>query len=258
MVLAVILGIFTCLIEVSLAHSTDQAALGVSVNQPDYTQHVLPLYVIRRGGILGGKLTRCSTGTQNGGNMFPGVTRPFGVVKLGPDLYNGVDAYSGYLPTGNVTGYSLMHESGTGGAPKYGVVSQMPVAAKVVNPLANLALPRATDDAAQVGYYKSTLSSNVVTELAATDHAGLLRYTFPSGMPASVVIDVSHVLPSFRGLGLGQNYTGGNITITKDGHYEGSGTYNNGWNLGMLGRGIVDWILTTCSTRMDNLFLWLL
>ena len=191
--------------------------------------------------------------------MFPGVTRPFGVVKLGPDLYNGVDAYSGYLPTGDVTGYSLMHESGTGGAPKYGVVSQMPVAGKVVNPLANLALPRATDDMAQVGYYKSQLSSNVVTELAATEHAGLLRYTFPLGTPASIVIDVSHVLPSFRGLGLGQNYTGGNITIAKDGHYEGSGTYNNGWNLGTFNQITINLILTPCcSTRMDNLFLRLL
>jgi putative alpha-1,2-mannosidase len=164
--------------------------------------------------------------------MFPGVARPFGVVKLGPDLYTGVDAYSGYLPTGNVTGYSLMHESGTGGAPKYGVVSQMPVIGNVSNPLADLSLPRANVDTAVVGYYKSTLTSQVVTELAATDHAGILQYTFPPGRGANVVVDVSHVLPSFRGLGLGQNYTGGSITIYSDGHYEGSGTYNNGWNLG--------------------------
>lgn len=42
------------------------------------------------------------------------------MVKLGPDVRNGnADAYSGYLDEGNIFGFSLMHESGTGGAPKY-------------------------------------------------------------------------------------------------------------------------------------------
>ena len=41
------------------------------------------------------------------------------MVKLGPDLLSGTtDAYSGYLPSGDVFGFSMMHESGTGGAPK--------------------------------------------------------------------------------------------------------------------------------------------
>jgi len=42
------------------------------------------------------------------------------MVKLGPDVQSGkTDAYSGYLPNGNIWGFSMMHESGTGGAPKY-------------------------------------------------------------------------------------------------------------------------------------------
>lgn len=175
-----------------------------------------------------------STGTQGGGNMFPGAARPFGVVKLGPDLYTGLDAYSGYLPSGNITGFTLMHESGTGGAPKYGVVHQLPVIGNVSNPLNDLSQPRGGSDVAEVGYFKMTLAPQIVAELAATEHAGTLQYTFPPGQLANVVVNVSHVLPSFRGLGLGQNYTGGSITIASDGHYEGSGTYNNGWNLGEL------------------------
>lgn len=173
-----------------------------------------------------------STGTQGGGNMFPGAVRPFGMVKLGPDLSSGnTDAYSGYLPSGNVTAFSLLHESGTGGAPKYGVVSQFPVIGDVVNPLVDLSQSRASADQASVGHYQTTLTSGIQTELAATEHAGLLQYTFPTGTQANIVVDVSHVLPSFRGLGLGQNYTGGSLKIADDGHYEGSGTYNNGWNL---------------------------
>lgn len=44
---------------------------------------------------------------------------PFAMVKLGPDVQSGnTDAYSGYLPNGNIWGFSMTHESGTGGAPK--------------------------------------------------------------------------------------------------------------------------------------------
>ena len=165
--------------------------------------------------------------------MFPGVvSAPFSVVKLGPDLYTGVDAYSGYLPSGNVTGFSMMHESGTGGAPKYGTASQFPIAGDIPNPLVYLSCPRASADTATIGSYSTSLSSGIEVELAATDHAGLYKYSFPSSSQANIVVDVSHVLPSFRGLGLGQNYVSGNITVLGDGHYEGSGRYNNGWNLG--------------------------
>ncbi|QPH16221.1 hypothetical protein C2857_000809 [Epichloe festucae Fl1] len=57
------------------------------------------------------------TGSINGGNTFPGVSRPLGMVKLGPDLYIGSDSYSGYQPKGNFTGFTMLHEIGTGGAP---------------------------------------------------------------------------------------------------------------------------------------------
>jgi predicted alpha-1,2-mannosidase len=152
------------------------------------------------------------------------------MVKLGPDVVSGTtDAYSGYLPSGNIFGFSMMHESGTGGAPKYGVVSQMPIVGNVSNPLLDLSQGRASADQGQVGYYKSSLSSGVTVELSATEHAGLYQYTFPSS--PSVVVDVSHVLNSWRGLGWEQHYSGGNFSYSSDGHYEGYGTYNNGWNL---------------------------
>lgn len=152
------------------------------------------------------------------------------MVKLGPDVENGrTDAYSGYLSSGQITGFSMMHESGTGGAPKYGVVNQMPVKGIVDNPLVDLGQNRSTSDVSQVGYYKSALASGIDIEVSATEHAGFYQYKFPSGTN-SIVVDVSHVLPSFRGLGWGQGYAGGQITL-KDNGYEGHGIYNNGWNL---------------------------
>jgi putative alpha-1,2-mannosidase len=160
---------------------------------------------------------------------------PFAAVKLGPDMAVGkAEAYAGYLPDleAGVTGYSLMHESGIGGAPKYGVVSQFPVPGSVRNPLIDLSSKRSKPDEGQVGYYKSSLATGVTVELAATNHAGFYQYTFPQGEQSSVVVDVSHILPSFRGMKWGQNYTGGALTIAPDGHYEGSGTYDKGWNIG--------------------------
>ncbi|KAL0262494.1 hypothetical protein SLS55_001462 [Diplodia seriata] len=216
-------SIVSSLALVLVVHEIGGAALAQYTT--DYTQYVDPFH-----------------GTENGGNVFPGVVpAPFSVVKLGIDVSSGTtDAYSGYLPAGNVTGFSMLHESGTGGAPKYGVVSQLPVVgdSSLANPLADLGVARGAADEASVGYYRARLANGVTVELAGTDHAGMYRYAFPenrggapSAAAAVVVVDVSHVLPSFRGLGWGQGYAGGAFEIFDDGHYEGSGTYNNGWNL---------------------------
>ncbi|KAI1182295.1 glycoside hydrolase family 92 protein [Nemania serpens] len=201
-----------------LALALPAGVASLSSQAQDLAQYVLP-----------------SMGDANGGNTFPGVSLPFGIVKLGPDLYTGSDSYSGYQPTGNFIGFSLLHESGTGGAPKYGVVSQLPVPGSVANPLADLSVNRSEPDETRLGYYKSSLSNGITVELGASRRAGMYKYEFPKGGGASnVVVDVSHVLSSYRGQGLGQNYLGGDISVTTtDGgsiRYEGAGSYDNGWN----------------------------
>lgn len=47
-------------------------------------------------------------GSIDGGNTFPGVSLPMGMVKIGPDLYTGSDSYSGYQPDGEFMGFSLL------------------------------------------------------------------------------------------------------------------------------------------------------
>jgi putative alpha-1,2-mannosidase len=185
----------------------------------------------------------CSTGTQNGGNNFPGVSRPYGMVKLGPDLLNiGTDSYSGYLPDGEFSGFSMMHEQGTGGAPKYGTVTQLPLVGNVSNPLSSITVRRAVPDQGSVGYYRAETIDHVIVELAATSRAGMYQYTFPTGRGGNnILVDVSYILPSFRGQGLGQGYAGGDFTLHSDGHYETSGIYNNGWNRSP------DWKVFSCE-----------
>ena len=157
---------------------------------------------------------------------------PYGMVKLGPDLHTGSDSYSGYQPNGKVMGFSMTHETGTGGAPKYGVVAQMPALNAVdINWAGEGYEERSAPDETQVGYYKTTLNSGIVTELGATDKAGMFKYTFPEdqGRP-TVIVDVSHVLPSFRGNGWGQSYKGGKIVSTADQgklQYRGWAEYDN-------------------------------
>lgn len=127
----------------------------------------------------------------------------------------------------------MLHESGTGGAPKYGVVSQMPVIGTIGNPLLDHNDTRAATDVTRVGYYRVSLGSGTVVELAGTRRAGLYNYTFPyTTLGSNIIVDVSHVLSSYRGQGLGQSYLGGNITVipSYEGspiRYEGSGSYNN-------------------------------
>lgn len=154
------------------------------------------------------------------------------MVKLGPDLLvQGVDSYSGYLPNGNFSGFSMMHEQGTGGAPKYGTVAQLPLVGNITNPLSAITVGRGAPDQGSLGYYRAETSDDVVVEMTATSRAGIYQYLFPEESTLNnILIDVSHVLPSFRGQGLGQGYAGGEITISSDGHYEAVGIYNNGWN----------------------------
>ena len=172
-----------------------------------------------------------SLGSEASGNVFPGVTRPYGMVKLGPDLTSGqANAYSGYLPDGNFSGFSMMHLSGTGGVPMYGVVSQLPVVGEIANPLGDLGIGRMSPDEAEVGCYRAYTSQGVEVELAATEHAAMYQYTFPEP-DGNIVVDLSHRLPSFRGYGLEQRFDGGNIDVDADGRYQGSAIYSNGYNM---------------------------
>jgi putative alpha-1,2-mannosidase len=55
-------------------------------------------------------------GTANGGHVFAGATLPFSMAKAGADV--NVENQGGFSTgdlTGNITGFSHMHDSGTGG-----------------------------------------------------------------------------------------------------------------------------------------------
>lgn len=169
-------------------------------------------------------------GTENGGNVFPGPATPYGMVKMGVDVLDakGANAYSGYAPTGNITGISMMHESGTGGAPEYGVVAQLPLVGDV-DLSTQQAIGRAGPDSASVGHYLVNASNGVSAEFAAADRAGIYRYTFPSGSSPLVLVNGSHHLAAPQRPWWTQYFVNGSVSAQKDGKYTGSTTFKGGW-----------------------------
>lgn len=194
----------------------------------DFTEHVNPF--------LGTEGPTPGSAYQ-GGNVFPGATLPFGAVKVGIDTTRwdtNYQANAGYTPEGNVTGITMLHVSGTGGAPTYGLIPQMPLASlEGVNLLDNLTYmqPRTEHDLAEVGYYKTSLESGVVAEMSASMHAGIMRYQFPASGGRHILVDLSHYLPT-RGKE-SQWYSNGRLEYSDNGsYYTGYGVYREGWALG--------------------------
>ncbi|EKG18302.1 Glycosyl hydrolase 92 [Macrophomina phaseolina MS6] len=167
----------------------------------------------------------------NAGNVFPGAAVPFGAVKCGIDttvFNNSFNANGGYTPDGNVTAISLLHESGTGGAVKYGVVAQMPLASLAgVNVLDNLtyAQRRVGQDEASPGYFKTELGNGVTAEMSATQHVGVMKYSYQTEGERYVLVDVSHYLPTNDEVAFAQFYSNGRLDLEEDGSYSGGG-----WN----------------------------
>ena len=93
----------------------------------------------------------------------------------------------------------MLHVSGTGGAPSYGLVPQMPLTSlEGVNLMDNMTYmqPRTKPDDASVGYYQTNLQNGVIAEMTASQHAGIMRYQFPENGKRYILIDLSHFLPS--------------------------------------------------------------
>ncbi|KAF2106435.1 glycosyl hydrolase family 92-domain-containing protein [Lophiotrema nucula] len=89
---------------------------------------------------------------------------------------------------GNVTGFSTMHDSGTGGSPSLGNFAFFPYAAcpgddinQCIYPKKTRKLPyRADSVKASPGYFGITLASGVAAEMTTAQHTSLFRFKFPA------------------------------------------------------------------------------
>ncbi|KAI0251580.1 glycoside hydrolase family 92 protein [Lactifluus subvellereus] len=131
-------------------------------------------------------------GTTAGGHAFPGATLPHGMVKVGMDTdspgnHAGYDANTSFL----VTGFSQLHDDGTGGNPPLSNFKVFPSSNcssfdSCPTSLDHRKIPRmllvdgSPDDFASPGYFSANLSSGVRVELTATRRTSIQRYTFPA------------------------------------------------------------------------------
>ena len=138
-------------------------------------------------------------GTGFHGHTYPGATVPFGAVQLSPDTRAGNwDACSGYhYDDTTLNGFSHTHLSGTG-CIDLGDILFRPTTQKADLTAESIYRPAAfshKDEKASAGYYSVLLKEEgIKAELTATTHAGVHRYTFPSGKEAALVIDLAHLL----------------------------------------------------------------
>ncbi|KAJ7267552.1 glycoside hydrolase family 92 protein [Mycena haematopus] len=160
-------------------------------------------------------------GTDNFGDVCPGASIPFGMVKFSTDL-------TGYAPAGYVTdptqfirGLSPLHDSGTGSSlGTYGNFEIMPLLCPhgfdtcTTSLAARQRLRKLNTDLASPGYFAQTMDNNIKMEATATRRAGLERFTFPSGSKPYFVLDLANDLPnSFAGGVMNIDPTAGQITI---------------------------------------------
>lgn len=139
-------------------------------------------------------------GTGGHGHTFPGPTRPFGMVQLGPDTrLDGWDGCSGYHYSDSIIyGFSHTHLSGTG-VSDYGDVLVMPLSGNDAwlngadGSKGYRSFFKKSTEMARPGYYEVFLEEpKVKVELTSTTRVGFHRYTFKNQTDRKVIIDLAH------------------------------------------------------------------
>lgn len=139
-------------------------------------------------------------GTGGHGHVFPGATRPMGMVQLSPDnksFSSEWDFASGYhISDTNIVGFSHTHLSGTGVA-DLGDILLMPYVGE--NPLKDAQKQEYAsgfshqNEKSAAGYYSVFLNKpKVMAELTSTEKVGFHRYTFPESKKSKIIIDLYH------------------------------------------------------------------
>lgn len=129
-------------------------------------------------------------GASNGGNVFAGASLPYGMAKAVADTNSGSNQGGFTLDGSNVTGFSLMHDSGTGGGASMGNFPLFPYTSCPGGELDNCVFPKVSRAAlgsfhndtivAEPGYFSITLDSGVQAEMTSAQHTSLFKFTFPA------------------------------------------------------------------------------
>ncbi|ETS82234.1 hypothetical protein PFICI_07236 [Pestalotiopsis fici W106-1] len=135
-------------------------------------------------------------GTRNGGHVFAGASLPFGMAKAVADSTE--DNQGGFASNDSpISGFSHMHDSGTGGALSLGNFPIFPYPGcrgddinGCVFPKANRSVvPVINSVSARPGYFTVDLLSGVRGEITATNHTALYKFTFFGNATGNATVD---------------------------------------------------------------------
>ncbi|KAF2396359.1 glycoside hydrolase family 92 protein [Trichodelitschia bisporula] len=176
-------------------------------------------------------------GTGADGHVFPGATLPYGLAKPGADT-DSSDNQGGFAssPPANITGFSILHDSGTGGAPSLGNFALFPHASCAGGVLERCVFSKKARKTGYVngsvvsrpGYFGVKLATGVGVEMSATRRAGLFRFSFEGegerkGGPV-LVMDLTDLSDSRQ-----DNAT---ITVDSRGRMTGGGVFKPSFGSG--------------------------
>ncbi|PXY42175.1 alpha-mannosidase [Flavobacterium cheongpyeongense] len=170
-------------------------------------------------------------GSEGDGRVFIGPSCPYGMVKPSPDCT--VSPNSGWLPLPKeVTGFSQVHVSGTGGGPKYGNIQIMPFSG-TLDKLDQTS--RRVEESVKLGYYQTVFKENQIrTEITTAEKVSFYRITYPKNATKELKIDPGFFLgeqpePDGREA---QQFVGSQIEIVSDTEVRGYSRIRGGWNNG--------------------------
>ncbi|KAK4226747.1 glycoside hydrolase [Podospora fimiseda] len=141
-------------------------------------------------------------GASNGGNVFPGASLPYGIAKAVADT-NSSSNQGGFTLDGSmVTGFSGMHDSGTGGSPSLGNFPLFAYTNCANGDVNQCVFPKRsrvdfggfanTSVTSKPGVFGITLDMGIRVEMTTTNHVSLFKFTFPAlgidGQPAQPLI----------------------------------------------------------------------
>ena len=136
------------------------------------------------------------------GSTYPGPAVPFAMIHPSPDTRTASGAVSFYHCAGYyaddplISAFSLVHFEGTG-VPDYGTIGILPTLgmtdAKRTQAGHMIGFDKASE-LTQPGYYAVTLADGIQVELTSSERAAIFRFTFPSGSPPVVLLDLDHRL----------------------------------------------------------------
>ncbi|KAK4189368.1 family 92 putative glycoside hydrolase [Podospora australis] len=140
-------------------------------------------------------------GTANGGHVFPGASLPYGMAKAVADTNSRAENAAGFVSDdAPITGFSHMHDSGTGGQPSLG---NFPLFvhpgcpddefSKCKFTVMDRPLQRVPDTPfAAPGYFTLNLTNSLKAEMTVTEHTALYRFSFPGNETLNIVDDEDH------------------------------------------------------------------